>query len=156
MSAGNNAADDDGRAVGHEVSVTAAVAHAKPLVSTRRFGQRSAMEHASIKNFCESLPGACYEQPFGPGTDVWKVGGKIFAMSAQGSGRVSLKCADDQVAEMLISVGRAGTAPYLPRGGWIALAVEGTDEAEMKERLMESYQTVRDSLPQKVQAALNN
>jgi len=114
------------------------------------------MDHDAVKTFCDALPGATREQPFGPEVDCWKVGGKIFALMASDGARISLKCADAQMAEMLISVGRAGRAPYLPRGGWIAVSVAETDEGELKERLLESYQTVRASLPKKVQALLGD
>lgn len=113
------------------------------------------MTEDQILAFCDGLPGAARSQPFGPGTDVWKVGDKIFALMAPGSGRVSLKCADPGFAEMLISVGRAGKAPYLPRGGWIALETARHDPEEMAHRLRESYDTVRASLPRRVQATLD-
>lgn len=73
---------------------------------------------------------------------------------ARGSGRVSLKCADPDYAGMLISVGRAGKAPYLPRGGWSAVHAATCDDAEMTHRLRESYDTVRARLPKRVQAEL--
>ncbi|MEX5729247.1 putative DNA-binding protein (MmcQ/YjbR family) [Rhodovulum iodosum] len=104
--------------------------------------------------FCDARKGATREQPFGPQTDVWKIGGKIFAMMAHGSDRVSLKCADAEIADMLVSTGRAGKAPYLPRGGWIAVPVSTTDETELKERLMASYEAVLHSLPRKVRDGL--
>ncbi|MHC0054975.1 MmcQ/YjbR family DNA-binding protein [Actibacterium sp. D379-3] len=113
------------------------------------------MDEAAVKTFCDDLIGACREQPFGPETDVWKVDGMIFALLARGSGRVSVKCPDTQMAEMLISVGRAGKAPYLPRGGWIAIDLDQLDESEVRERLLDSYQTVRSALPKRVQAELD-
>ncbi|TCO72433.1 MmcQ/YjbR family DNA-binding protein [Rhodovulum euryhalinum] len=112
------------------------------------------MTEDQIIAHCDALPGAVRERPFGPETDVWKVGGKIFALMAPGSGRVSVKCADPDFAEMLISVGRAGKAPYLPRGGWIAVDCTACDDAEMTRRLTESYDVVRASLPKRVQAGL--
>lgn len=112
------------------------------------------MTEDEIIAFCDARPGALRETPFGPQTEVWKVGGKIFALMARGSDRVSLKCADRDFAEMLISVGRAGKAPYLPRGGWIALDTRALPPEELTARLQESYDTVRASLPRKVQATL--
>lgn len=113
------------------------------------------MTEDQIIAFCDALPGATRETPFGPDTLVWKVGGKIFALLAPGSGRVSVKCADPDYAEMLISVGRAGKAPYLPRGGWLAADCSDCDDNEMAHRLRESYDTVRSSLPKRVQAGLD-
>jgi predicted DNA-binding protein (MmcQ/YjbR family) len=113
------------------------------------------MTEDQIIALCDALPGAVRDRPFGPETEVWKVGGKIFALMATGSGRVSLKCADPDYAEMLISVGRAGKAPYLPRGGWIAVEAAGLDDDEMAHRLRESYDTVRARLPRRVQQELD-
>ncbi|ARE38876.1 hypothetical protein RGUI_0735 [Rhodovulum sp. P5] len=112
------------------------------------------MTEDQIIAFCDALPGAVRDHPFGPETDVWKVGDKIFALMAVGSAHVSLKCADPDYAEMLISVGRAGKAPYLPRGGWIYVDATALDDDEMTHRLQESYDTVRSHLPKRVQAEL--
>ena len=108
------------------------------------------MTEDEIIAFCTALPGATHERPFGPETEVWKVGGKIFALMARGSGRVSLKCTDPDFAEMLISVGRAGKAPYLPRGGWIAIEPALLGPTETTDRLRESYETVRARLSKRL------
>ncbi|SIO14741.1 Predicted DNA-binding protein, MmcQ/YjbR family [Rhodovulum sp. ES.010] len=112
------------------------------------------MTEDQIVAFCDSLPGTTRSQPFGADIEVWKIGGKIFALMATGSGRVSVKCADPDYAEMLISVGRAGKAPYLPRGGWIAVTAHDLDDDEIAHRLRESYDTVRSRLPRRVQRGL--
>lgn len=112
------------------------------------------MTEADIIAYCDALPGATRDHPFGPETEVWKIGERIFALMAQGSGRVSLKCADPDFAEMLISVGRAAKAPYLPRGGWIVVETEALSDDEMTLRLRESYDTVRSHLPRRLQDTL--
>ncbi|SMX41683.1 MmcQ/YjbR family DNA-binding protein [Actibacterium lipolyticum] len=112
------------------------------------------MDEIELKRFCDALPGAVYEQPFGPDVGCWKVAGKIFALCGHGEGRVSVKCADPEKAAMLIDVGRATKAPYLPRGGWVSIPFTSTDPDEVKERLSESYQTIRSSLSKKIQASL--
>jgi predicted DNA-binding protein (MmcQ/YjbR family) len=47
-----------------------------------------------LRKACLALPGAVEEFPFGPGTSVFKVAGKIFAITrlAERPRRVSLKC----------------------------------------------------------------
>ncbi|TCM84697.1 MmcQ/YjbR family DNA-binding protein [Rhodovulum steppense] len=109
------------------------------------------MTEDQIIAFCDALPGATREQPFGPEAEVWKLGGKIFAILALGQGRVSLKCPDPAFAEMLIETGRATRAPYLPRGGWIALPASDPDLAH---RLTESHATIRASLPRRLRDSL--
>ena len=113
------------------------------------------MTEDQIIALCDALPGAVRDRPFGPETEVWKVGGKIFALMATGSGRVSLKCADPDYAEMLISVGRAGKAPYLPRGGWIAIEPALLGPTEPTDRLRESYETACARLPKRLRDNLD-
>lgn len=112
------------------------------------------MTEDQIIAFCDALPGATRDHPFGPETEVWKVGDRIFALMAPGAGTVSLRCADPDYAEMLISVGRAGKAPHLPRGGWIVVEVDTLDDDEMTLRLRESYDSVRSHLPRGAQDTL--
>jgi len=152
VSADNAAENDAG--LRHGALISAGQTDAKSVVKATEYAEDKSMTEDDVIAFCNDLPGAVREQPFGPETEVWKVGGKIFALMATGSGRVSVKCADPDFAEMLISVGRAGKAPYLPRGGWIAVELATLDEDEMRLRLRESYDTVRSSLPKRVQQAL--
>ena len=52
------------------------------------------MTPAALRRRCLSLPGATEEFPFGPENSVFKVAGKIFAISNLGAEplRVSVKC----------------------------------------------------------------
>ena len=57
---------------------------------------------AKLRRFCLGLPGAVEEFPFRPGLSVFKVSGKVFALSPLGDRplRVSLKC-EPALAEQL-------------------------------------------------------
>ncbi len=111
------------------------------------------MERAAVNEMAGQYPGADWSEPFGPGHDVWKVGGKIFAaMGAQGLG-VTVKCADVETARMLIEAGVGVKAPYFHRS-WILLPFEGLDAGELRHRLDVSYDLIRGSLSKKAQAAL--
>ena len=103
----------------------------------------------TLDRLAGSWPGTDLSEPFGPGTFVWKVGGKMFC--AYGENGVTVKCRDAASAEFLIDLRIAERAPYLKRGGWVRLRwdAEGIDE-----RLRASYETVRDGLPKRVRAAL--
>ncbi len=111
------------------------------------------MDQTAANAICATFTGATLEFPFGPEPNVWKVGNKIFAITNAPNG-VSLKCADSPTADLLIDMGRACKAPYLPRGGWILIEWDTMDANEVAERLKASYATVRTSLTKKAQAEL--
>ena len=112
------------------------------------------MDRAAMNDFCATLPGAAVSEPFGPGLDVWKVGTKMFAIVGMRNKGVSLKCETPDTAALLIDVGRAEKAPYLPRGGWVLIPWGRMEDAELKERLITSYRTIRKTLTKKQQTAL--
>jgi predicted DNA-binding protein (MmcQ/YjbR family) len=117
------------------------------------------MSYANANKTAEACAGAWLDHPFGDGLNVWKVGDKIFAFigdrqDAKMNG-ITLKCADADTAAMLIDVGRAKPAPYLKRGGWILIPNGTMDTGEISERICTSYQTVRASLPKKIQTTLD-
>ena len=96
-------------------------------------GHARRMDRDTANSICSALPGAEVSAPFGPGHDIWKVGGKIFAaIGAEGRG-VSVKCADIETAEMLREMG--ATPNKQLSGDWaagdesLAAPDEGGDEA---------------------------
>ncbi|WP_158598981.1 MmcQ/YjbR family DNA-binding protein [Rhodophyticola porphyridii] len=114
----------------------------------------SAMFAHVIDTHCATLPGAVAEQPFGPDTQVWKVGGRMFAAHTRGANGVSVKCADGAAAQKLIQTRKAISAPYLKRGGWVMFLWENTPPEELRRRLTDSYLIVRGGLPCERQAEL--
>lgn len=96
-------------------------------------------------------PGAEPSQPFGPGSDVWKVGGKIFTVTSD-QGTV-VKTDSVETATLVIEMGRAIRAPYF-HASWILLPPGRVKDDELTERIATSYALIRASLPKKVQAAL--
>lgn len=110
------------------------------------------MIRALTRQICETLPGAEVSDPWGGGHDAWKVGGKMFACIGAIQPGVSVKTDGIETAEMLIAAGIAGRAPYFHRS-WVHLP-EGTEDAELRHRLLRSYDIVRAALPKKLQASL--
>jgi predicted DNA-binding protein (MmcQ/YjbR family) len=102
-------------------------------------------------NICAALPGATVSQPFDAETEVWKVGGKIFALI--GKNAVSLKCKDAETAAFLIEIGHARRAPYLPRGGWVQFDHNTLAPDELAERLTTSHATIVSKLPKNARPA---
>ncbi len=112
------------------------------------------MTRDEINALCSNLPGSEVSDPWGGGHDVWKVGGKSYVIMGTANKGVTLKCADAGTAEMLIDLGVAEKAPYLPRGGWVFIPFGTMDPDELRERFRTSYLTVRGSLTKKLQASL--
>ena len=64
------------------------------------------------------------------GADVYKVADKMFAVFGDKTGRITLKCASEDQAALLIEAGAAIRAPHLPRGGWVAFLLADLDPEE--------------------------
>ena len=78
---------------------------------------------------CRALPAVTMVVQWG-GSDVYKVGGRIFAVAGLGGG-FSFK-ATDIAYEALIEIGRARPAPYLARAKWVLFDdLAALDEAEV-------------------------
>jgi predicted DNA-binding protein (MmcQ/YjbR family) len=73
------------------------------------------MTPAGLRKICLSLPGAREEFPFRPELSVYKVGRKMFALSARNETplRVSVKC-DPELGEQLRATYPAITSPDDP------------------------------------------
>lgn len=110
------------------------------------------MDRDSVNTLCATLPGAEVSAPFGPGHDIWKVGGKIFAALGAENRGVSVKCADIETAQMLIDTGIACRARYFHRS-WVNLS-DDTEDSELLHRVTSSYDLVRGKLPKKLRDAL--
>ncbi|MHA3914767.1 MmcQ/YjbR family DNA-binding protein [Halovulum sp. GXIMD14793] len=111
------------------------------------------MSSDMVDKHCAALPGTTMVVQW-EGCHVWKVGGKVFAISAPEAGRVSVKCDSVETAEMLIEVGAATKAPHLPRGGWVAVEY-ATPVEDLTHRLDVSYRTIKAGLPKKLQAEID-
>lgn len=87
---------------------------------------------------------------------VFKIGGKMFAVTALDPGPVclSFKCTPETFAELTERPGII-PAPYSARYHWVALESEDAlPAAEIKRLIGESYELVLARLPKKTQAVL--
>lgn len=108
------------------------------------------MDAAELHEHCLSLPGATETFPFGAETSVFKVAGKIFAISRL-SGEpleVSLKC-DPLLIEPLREAHPAIRPGYhLNKRHWNTVTVDGSIADEMLRDMVEdSYDLVVSLLP---------
>jgi predicted DNA-binding protein (MmcQ/YjbR family) len=108
------------------------------------------MNPVELRQFCLSLPGAEETFPFGPRTSVFKVGGKMFALSQLDaeSLRVSLKC-EPELAQALRATHPAVLPGYhLNKRHWNTVILDGSLSDETIGNMIEdSYELVVDKLP---------
>lgn len=106
-----------------------------------------------IHDFCGSLVAVTCVNSFGPEHDVWKIGGKVFAIANKPRDSVSFKCTSIEAAQMLIEAGVAHKAPYC-HASWAMVIYGEMPDDELQARLTASYKIIFNALPKKVQASL--
>ena len=115
------------------------------------------MYAAELRDQCLSLLGSCEEFPFGPNTSVFKVAGKIFALSQLSVDplRVSLKC-DPSLAEELRKAHPSVIPGYhLNKRHWNTVTIDGSLPDEIITDMIEdSYDLIISKLPRAQQQAL--
>lgn len=104
------------------------------------------MSPAELRDYCLSFLGAEETFPFGPDTSVFKVGGKMFALSRLGaeSLRISLKC-EPALAEALRASHDAVLPGYhLNKRHWNTVIVDGSlPDRMVRDMIEDSYDLVR-------------
>jgi predicted DNA-binding protein (MmcQ/YjbR family) len=115
------------------------------------------MNPGDLRECCLSFGGAEETFPFGTRTSVFKVEGKMFALSALDGDplSVSLKC-EPALAEALRATHPAVTAGYhLNKRHWNTVALDGSlsDEA-VRDMIEDSYDLVVSKLPRARRLAL--
>ena len=108
------------------------------------------MTAEELRAHCAGLPGAAEEFPFNPETSVFKVGGKIFAISPLGASplAVSVK-AEPEIAESLREAHESIVPGYhLNKRHWITVTI-GADagDALVRDLIVDSYDLVRAKAP---------
>jgi predicted DNA-binding protein (MmcQ/YjbR family) len=117
-----------------------------------------ALPKAEFNAFCAALPGATFVEQWG-GAQVWKVGGKVFAIAWFEPGRqpeITFKVSDIGW-EVLREAAGCRPAPYMASRGlkWIqSFAKPGLSKTELKAYLRASYGMVAAALPKRTRTAL--
>ena len=108
------------------------------------------MSPEELRERCLSLTGAEETFPFGPNTSVFKVAGKMFALSQLAATplAVSLKC-EPSLAEALRQAHAAVLPGYhLNKRHWNTVIIDGSLPEQMIEEMIEdSYDLVVSKLP---------
>lgn len=99
-------------------------------------------DHAyeSVREHCLSKENVAEEYPWGD--VVWKVRGKIFAVSSDGSNRVTVKSSPDEQSR-LIEHPAIEVASYVGRFGWVTITIKSKPTLRLALGLIdESYDSI--------------
>lgn len=110
-----------------------------------------------LKTCCLALNGAEETFPFNPETSVFKVGGKVFAISALDSRplQVSLKCDPDLAARLRAEHPAITPGWHLNKRHWNTVLIDGSlPELLLHEMIEDSYDLIVAQLPRKQQLLL--
>ena len=106
----------------------------------------------ALRALCLGFTGAYEDFPFGPSTSVFKVEGKLFALSALASSplRVSLKC-EPELAERLRGSYPGAVVPgyHLNKRHWNTVLCDGVavPDAMVRDMVEDSYDLIVAAMP---------
>ena len=114
------------------------------------------MNARELRRWCLRQAGAVEDFPFGPEHSVFKVGGKMFALStlARTPLEVSVKC--DPELTVALRAGYAAIRPgyHLNKRHWNTITLDGSVSDQLVRDLIEdSYDLVRDTLPKRMRTS---
>ena len=115
------------------------------------------LEPANLRRFCLDLPGAVEEFPFRPELSVFKVAGKVFALSplAQQPLRVSLKCEPALAEQLRDTYPSIRPGYHLNKRHWNTVDIDDSlPDRFVLDLVEDSYDLVVARLPKRVQAEL--
>lgn len=117
-----------------------------------------ALSKAEFNGFCAALPGAAFVEQWG-GAQVWKVGGKVFAIAWFEAGHqpeITFKVSEIGW-EVLRDAPGCRPAPYMASRGlkWIqSFETPGLSKRELKAYLRTSYDLIVGALSKRARAGL--
>ncbi len=115
------------------------------------------MTPAALRRACLGREGTTEKFPFGPQTSVFKVAGKMFALSALRARplKVSLKCEPELAEALRDSYAEIQPGYHLNKRHWNTVELDGTvDGVDLRQMIEHSYELVVSSLPQAEQPGL--
>jgi predicted DNA-binding protein (MmcQ/YjbR family) len=115
------------------------------------------MDGDGLRQWCLAQVGAIEDFPFGPETSVFKVGGKMFALSALDRTplEVSVKCEPELAVQLRESYGEIRPGYHLHKRHWNTMTLGGGLSDELVRDLVEdSYDLVVSALPKRAREEL--
>ncbi len=111
----------------------------------------------SLRDYCLNKPGVTEELPFGPDALVFKVAGKMFALTSLGSERfsVNLKCDPETAQELRATYDAVLPGYHMNKVHWNTILLNGPlSDALVRGWIDDSYTLVVASLTKKQQTSL--
>ncbi|MEV8535102.1 MmcQ/YjbR family DNA-binding protein [Streptomyces sp. NPDC051211] len=107
------------------------------------------MTPAQLRTFCLGFNAVVEEFPFNPETSVFKVLGKVFALSALDAAplKVSLKCDPELAVELRAAHPAIVPGWHLNKRHWNTVTVGGLPDRMVRELIEDSYDLVVAGLP---------
>ncbi len=115
------------------------------------------MDATGLRRWCLAQTGAIEDFPFGPETSVFKVAGKIFALSAlkRAPLEVSVKCEPDLAVALRGSYAAIRPGYHLNKRHWNTITLDGSLPDQLARDLIEdSYDLVVSAQPKRVREQL--
>jgi predicted DNA-binding protein (MmcQ/YjbR family) len=116
------------------------------------------MDAAALRAWCLQLPGAVEEFPFTPEHSVFKVAGKMFALSAleRTPLEVSLKCEPELAQALRRSYPAIRPGYHLNKRHWNTVTLDGSlPDALVRDLVEDSYDLVVSALPKRIRTQLD-
>ncbi len=117
------------------------------------------MDFRALRDYCTARPGVTEEFPFGETTLVFKVMGKMFALTDVKALplTVNLKCDPDLAVELRERYPAVRPGYHMNKTHWNTVELDGSlSVEEVKKMIDHSYELVVGGLPKRAQAALNS
>ena len=108
------------------------------------------MDLETFRDYCLAKPGAVEDTPFGPETLVFKVGGKIFAITSLDDlpTKANLKCDPDLALDLRDRYEQVRPGYHMNKKHWNTVEIEGgIPVAEIRKMIDHSYELVLKTLP---------
>lgn len=114
------------------------------------------MNIEDFRDYCLLKAGVTEETPFGPETLVFKVGGKVFALTNIDTfGSINLKCEPERAAALREQYDYVRPGFHMNKKHWNTVLIgTGATHRQLQEWIDHSYDLVVASLPRSTRAAI--
>ena len=101
-----------------------------------------------VHALCTAMPGATRTYPFSEGTSVYKVGGRMFALTQDEPTSINLKAEPPDVTGLVDTYDAITRGWHMNKKHWITVQLDGDLPDGLLEELVEdSYDLIVDKLP---------